>query len=610
MPVVRKAKIIATVGPSNQSVEVLRALIKAGANCFRLNMSHGDENYHKQSIQNIREAAKSEGIEVAILCDLQGPKIRVDKIQTPLQLVNEQLWIISAEENLKNLSSKEITSKWQAYAKKHCPEFSAPEVIQNIHGVIPTVYQDLVSDMRAQTPVLFDDGLIQAECLAKTEMAHNPIEKMALIKITNGGELKASKGINLPLCEVTAPSFTEKDKENLLFGLKHGIDYVALSFVRRAEDIKEAKALLHRLKVQVPVIAKIERPDAINRISEIIDVTDMIMVARGDMGVELGNHLVPSVQKMIIEECNKKGVPVITATQMLESMIHNPSPTRAEASDVANAIWDGTDIVMLSGETASGSFPVKAVEMMDKIVREAEKTPKERPLMRNTDLSSVNDSTMVAASLIAEKIGAKFIVSVTQSGNSCRRMTRFRPSTPVIGVAPTVEVARRLALLWGILPFVCSELISTNSGENTTEEIEFSLIEELREKFKLEVGDKIVITRGDGKFFERGRSNSIRVEILKAEKKKSQGLNLSKSRPNSNVQIENFRRGKILLDRDVCASCQNCVTICPHDIWQVTNNKQKETFIDITKIEKCTVDMECVRVCPSGAIEIISTDFE
>ncbi len=558
----RRAKIIATIGPSSSSKEMITQLIIAGMNVCRINMSHGTYEAHQQVIKNIREASQDTGYEVAILADLQGPKIRVDKLPEPLKLESGSEWVIGASK---------LRDLYPEYNDKY----------------IPTIYESLVADCHDGARILFDDGLIIAEATTRDRDVYK-------IKVTIGGTLKSNKGINLPDCDVSAPAFTDKDKEDLMFALKEGADYVALSFVRKKEDILAVKHLLHSLKVNIPIISKIEKPQAVDNLDEILAVTDMIMVARGDMGVEVGNHLVPSIQKMMINKCNALGIPVITATQMLESMTENPTPTRAEASDVANAIWDGTDAVMLSGETASGKYPLETIRMMDKIVCEAERTPKERPFLRTQDLSSVTASIMVAASMIAEKIDARRIVSVTESGSSCLRVSQFRPIVPVLGITNSIKVARRMCLYWGVSPFIVTD--------ETHENHEFikNVLKEVKERLKLINGDKIVLTRGDGKFFSQGSSNSVKVEIIRdAPKVKggSQGL----------LEASDDKK-KILLDTNVCASCQACVEVCPHEIWAVTKDEKKNTYIKAPNVSKCTMDMACVEKCPMGAIEIIPTD--
>jgi pyruvate kinase len=557
----RRAKIVATIGPSSSSKEMITELIVAGVNVCRLNMSHGTYEGHLAVIQNIREASRKTGYEVAILADLQGPKIRVDKLPEPLKLESGSEWVIGASK---------VRDLYPEYKDKY----------------IPTIYENLVADCHDGARILFDDGLIIAEAVVRDRDVYK-------IKVNIGGLLKSNKGINLPDCDVSAPAFTEKDREDLMFALKEGADYVALSFVRKKDDILAVKHLLHSLKVNIPIISKIEKPQALDNIDEILSVTDMIMVARGDMGVEVGNHLVPSIQKKLINKCNALGIPVITATQMLESMTDNPTPTRAEASDVANAIWDGTDAVMLSGETASGKYPLETIRMMDNIVREAEKTPKERPFLRNQDLSSVTASIMVAASMIAEKIGAKRIVSVTESGSSCLRITQFRPIVPVLGITNSLKVARRMCLYWGISPFIVTEQKEENS------EFMRNVLKEIKERLHLNNGDKLVLTRGDGKFFSQGSSNSIKVEVIRDMPKIKGG--------SQGLEEASDDSKKILLDTNVCASCQACVQVCPHDIWAVTKDDQKKTYINAAAISKCTLDMACVESCPMGAIEIIST---
>lgn len=557
----RRAKIITTIGPSTNSTEMIEKLITAGANVCRLNMSHGTHESHLQVIKNIREASKNVNQEVAILCDLQGPKIRVDKLKENLILEKDQEWVIGPID---------FIDDYPQYKGRY----------------IPTVYKDLVKDADSDSIILFDDGLMEAHATEKDG-------EVLKIKIIIGGELKSNKGINLPNVNVSAPSFTEKDREDLMFGLKNKVDYIALSFVRSAKCISDVRVLLHKLKVDIPIIAKIEKPEAIANIDEIIDATDCIMIARGDMGVEIGNHLVPGIQKDIIEKCNDKGVPVVTATQMLESMTENARPTRAEANDVANAIWDGTDVVMLSGETASGKYPIKAVEMMDRIIVEAEKKPRIRPYLRAMSLGSLSASIQVAASIIAEKNDARWILSVTQSGNSCLKMSRFKPKSRVLGITNSLSVIRRMCLYWGITPYYFED----QEDEDLSSLQEF-MVEELKSRNYVDIGDKIVITHGDGKFFKQGSSNSIRVEIIKDIKKKV----------NHNYTSVDVPKGRIILNTTMCATCQTCVNICPHDIWKFDSEK-RETFIDEKSASKCELDMQCVDKCPTGSIEIISTDI-
>jgi len=549
---VRRAKIVATLGPASNTKEMITSLIRAGLDIARVNMSHGFQDDHAKTIKTIREVSKELGREIGILVDLQGPKIRVSKLKENLIL--------------------EDNSEWEL----------GHESLGKIEHFIPTTYKDLVSDARVGARILFDDGIIQSTVIEKNT-------DTIKIKVKVGGTLKSNKGINLPDCEVSAPSLTEKDYSDLLFALRQDIDFIALSFVRTADDIKTVKNMLHGLKVRVPIVSKIEKPEAIENIDSIIEVSDVIMIARGDMGVELGNHLVPSIQKNLIKKCNLQGVPVITATQMLESMIENSTPTRAEASDVANAIWDGSDAVMLSGETAAGKYPLMALETMDQIVKEAEKTPRVRPRLRDTVISSVSSANQVAASMIAEKTNARWILSLTQRGNSCLKMSRYRPKTGVLGVTTSLRTLRRMNLYWGITPFYVDMTNRNMDG------LDSRALDKLKKEHKLINGDKIVLTYGDGNTFKEGTSNSIRVEVIKDLRK----ANVSEHR----FERVEFEKGSISLDLDVCAYCQSCISVCSYDVWEVDQNN--ETKINVKNAQNCILDNQCIDVCPTGAIEII-----
>jgi pyruvate kinase len=473
----RRVKIVATLGPASSSVSMIEKLILAGIDIARVNMSHGTHETHAQLIANIRQASQNVKREIGVLLDLQGPKIRVSKLPAPLSLEAGQEWIIVPESLLEKFHGKQ-------------------------EKIIPTTYEGILHDLVDGAQILFDDGLLEAK-VEKVKSDH------AVIKVVVGGLLKSNKGINLPTIKVSAPSLTKKDEEDLLFGIKNGADYVALSFVREAKDITDVKKLLSDKNLEIPIVAKIEKPEALTNLSQILDVTDVIMIARGDMGVEVGNHLVPAIQKNIITECNQRGVPVITATQMLESMITNSRPTRAEASDVANAVWDGTDAVMLSAESASGQYPIEAVQMMDRIVCEAEKTPKERPLLRNVPINDINSANQVAASLIAEKLYARWIISLTEHGRSCLKMTKFRPRNPVLGITPSLTTLRRMSLYWGITPYLIA------LKEDHTLINDRDVITHLQKKNLLAMGDTVVITHGDGASFSETSINSIRVEVIK-----------------------------------------------------------------------------------------------
>ena len=471
----RRAKILATIGPSSCDQKTIEDLILAGMNVCRLNMSHGTHEDHASSIQNIRNACLKVGTEIAILADLQGPKIRVDKLENHLDLVKADSWAIGLQED-----------------KNEYRDFK--------DNFIPTTYGEIVKDCRKGDAVLFDDGLIRASVVEVKE-------KAVIIKVEVGGTLKSNKGINLPDTNISIPSFTQKDQRDLAFALEKDVDYIALSFVRRKQDVLDVRKFIDKSGTKVWVVSKIENPEGIKNLESISEASDAIMVARGDMGVEVGNHKVPTYQKNIINFCNERGLPVITATQMLESMITNSTPTRAEANDVANAIWDGTDVVMLSGETAAGKYPRETVVMMDKIIKEAEKRPKSRPFLRDQNLSDAIGPLMVSAALIAEKINARAIIAITEGGNSCLSMTRFRPINHVIGVTHSLKTVRRMSMFWGISPFLLKDF-------DPEKNIEYDIISKVKEGLLLIPGDKLVISRGDGQILTQGRSYSVRIETM------------------------------------------------------------------------------------------------
>lgn len=556
----RRAKIVATLGPASSNYEMIQKLILAGMNVARINMSHSTHEAQGLLIDTVRKAASDVETEVAILLDLQGPKIRVDKLETNLILHENDEWVIGA------------TSLMPLF-----PEYK--------DKFIPTVYTNLVSDAHDKATILFDDGLMEA---VATEKIIDKRGELLKIKIITGGILKSNKGINLPDVKVSAPSLTQKDEEDLVFGLKKNVDFIALSFVREASDILHVKKILHKYKKDIPIISKIEKPEAITNFSEILDVTDLIMIARGDMGVEVGNHLVPGIQKKITKMSNERGVPVITATQMLESMIQNPRPTRAEATDVANAIWDGTDAVMLSGETAAGKYPVEAIKFMSQLIEEAEKTPRERIRVKDMEIKNTPAVLQVAASLMGEHLKAKWIVSVTERGNSCLNLSRFRPTTPVLGVTNNQDVARRLAMYWGITPYYVM------AASRDISNLESHSIKKMRKDNLIKTGDRIIITHGDGQYFMQGTSNSLRFEVIKRLPEEAE-----------EISVSTFSKGKILYDISLCASCQECIKVCPFDIWQADGDKVK---VNANQIEKCILDMACVEKCPSNAIEIIPVE--
>ncbi len=553
----RRAKIIGTLGPASSTIEQIQELIETGLDVIRINMSHGLHKDHAEVIKNVRKASKLANKEVGVFADLQGPKIRVDLIDKPLELKQDEEWYIGP------------TSLQDKY-----PQYT---------NYIPTTYKNLVKDCSVGERVLFDDGLLRAIIIEE-------VDDLLKIKIEVGGMLKANKGINLPDTIVSAPSFTDKDEKDFYFALEQDIDFIALSFVRKKEDINKVKFLLHKMKKRIPIIAKVENPEAIDNLYEIIQAADIVMVARGDMGVELGNHLVPAIQKKIIRWCNEVGKPVITATQMLETMITNFTPTRAEASDVANAVWDGTDLVMLSGETAVGKYPVDVVRTMDEIILEAEKTPKERGHLRDLALPDIQDTVMLTASVSAEKVDAKLIVSVTKSGNSCIKLSRFRPVRPIIGMTNNEKALRKMSILWGVVPY----RVELDAEKDT----ERSLINKVRDEYDLQNGDKIVVTTGVGNLFKSGMANSMKVELITRK--------VSKEDREKAMDECHFDDGSLYYNHLKCIACQSCVYICPHDIWETNHADNRRVIMVKENAPNCTVDFECVRVCPTGAIQLVS----
>lgn len=468
----RRTKIIATVGPASSSNEMLERLIQAGVDVFRLNFSHGANEEKGDVIRRIRALSDKTGRQIGILADLQGPKIRTGRME-------------NAALHLRKGDQLDITT----------------EPITGRPGLISTIYKNLPKDVKAGSRILLDDGLIELKVTSVTEgIVHTTV--------VEGGILKDLKGINLPGVDVSSPSLTEKDRVDLEFCLRMKVDYIALSFVRKASDVEDIKRIIYEHELNIPVVAKIEKPEALRNFKAILKVTDAVMVARGDLGVEINPEKVPLFQKKIIRACNEAGKPVITATQMLESMIMHPRPTRAETSDVANAILDGTDAVMLSGETASGKFPLEAVRLMAKVAEDIEKyaasTQATHPAAQT---GRIPEAVAEAACRAAITLGAKAIAVFTQSGSTAALISRFRPPLPIIAFTASQEIERRLALYWGVRTFPIG---SMNVGEDQIEAVERIL---LARGFKK--GDVVVITMGVP-LEARGSTNLMKIHKLGA----------------------------------------------------------------------------------------------
>jgi pyruvate kinase len=472
-----RTKIVATLGPASQDVDILVKLFQSGMDVARLNFSHGTHAMHEGVLKNVREACKRSGENITILQDLSGPKIRTGLL--------EESTVV-----LKNGEKFTFT-------------------IDDIRGTaqrVSTTYKRLPQDVRIGDEILMDDGKLKVRVTSKTE-------KEVICEVVTGGILAEKKGMNLPGVKVSVSSFTDKDVEDLKFGLANDIDYVALSFVRSADDIRQLREVIIR-EVQkgkrVPIVAKIEKPEAVENIDEIIKETDAIMVARGDLGVELPTEDVPLVQKMIVRKCNEAGVPVIVATQMLESMIGNPRPTRAEANDVANAVLDGADAVMLSGETSVGGFPVEAVQVMDRIIRKAEEQHRDHLdiAKKPTNREYISfDAIGRASCVIADQVGAKAIVTITHSGFSAMNTAKYRPKAQIIAVTAREKILRRLNLVWGIHGITVPDM------EGDTDKALKHINEELIKQGIVQKGDYVVTTVGIP-LFAQGSTNTIKVEKI------------------------------------------------------------------------------------------------
>jgi len=441
-------------------------LMDAGLNVARLNFSHGTHEDHKRTFGLVREVAADKGLPVAILQDLQGPKIRVRRMR------GGQVELARGSEVRLTTQDTEGTSE-----------------------VIPHTYEPLAQDVDAGDRILLDDGRLELQVLSE---AGGDVR----CRVVVGGPLSDRKGMNLPGVQLSTPALTDKDRADLDFGVDLGVDYVALSFVRRPEDVRETKELAGR----IPVIAKIEKPEAVERFDEILRVTDGIMVARGDLGVELGPERVPLIQKQLIEKTNLVGKVVITATEMLDSMRHNPRPTRAEASDVANAILDGTDAVMLSGETASGDYPVEAVQTMDRIIREIEVSARFRRLPEPPSVRRHETTNAIArAAVVASKeVDAQTILCYTESGATATLISEYRPLANILAVTASPSTHRRLALHWGVFPLLVDHTPSTDEMINRM--IEVALRARLAH-----VGEIAVVTMGSR---ERGASDLLKIHQI------------------------------------------------------------------------------------------------
>jgi len=469
----RKTKIVCTIGPASDATKVLEALIEAGMNVARLNFSHGSHRHHSEVIERLRSVSNKKGQPVAILQDLAGPKVRVGKFK------EDRVFLKSGKTFV--LRSEKVAGDDKQVSVSH------PE---------------LLKEVQENDPILVADGAI--------ELRVRKVEPDAITcKVMVGGELSSNKGINLPGRSLSITAMTKKDERDLEFGLEHGVDLVAMSFVRRRADIVAAREIMEKKGKATPIIAKIEKHEALENIDEILDSVDGIMVARGDLAVETALEKVPLVQKMLIRKGFETSKPVITATQMLKSMVESPRPTRAEANDVANAVLDGTDAVMLSEETAVGKYPVEAVKTMARIIEvtEASELGQQHATWADVESSTIARAVSHGAYHMAKDLKAAAILTPTQSGSTARMVSSFRPKQPIIALSPTEEVVRQLTLVWGVHP------VQANDYANSEDMIDQAKQEALNSGL-VQKGDRVVITAGMP-IGVTGSTNLIKAEVLK-----------------------------------------------------------------------------------------------
>lgn len=506
----RRAKIVATIGPATSSPEVLRELILAGATTLRLNFSHGTHEDHQRNIRLIRQISFELNQPVGILQDLQGPKIRLGKFK-----------------------DGSIT------LEKGDPFILTSKPMPGTQEISAVTYGPLADEVPPGSTILLDDG--------KVEMyveRVDPASRELHCRVVVGGVLSNNKGVNFPGVYLSIKALTEKDKTDLMFGLDQGVDWVALSFVRNPQDILEVKELISSAGKNVPVIAKIEKHEAIEQMEAILSICDGVMVARGDLGVELPAEDVPILQKRLIQTANRLGIPIITATQMLDSMVNNPRPTRAEISDVANAILDGTDAVMLSNETAVGKFPVQAVETMARIAVRIEREQPTKPSLEDKPGHSIPNAISQAVGRIASQLQASAIMTLTKTGATARNVSKFRPRTPILAITPHVDVARQLQMVWGVRPLLILDLPSTGQTFQAALNV-------AQEKQLLFEGELVVMTAGTLQGVA-GSTDLIKVDVVTAVLGKGVGIGQGSVSGRACVahntqDLKNFNPGSVLV---------------------------------------------------------------
>lgn len=529
----RKTKIVCTIGPASESVEKLTQLMEAGMNVARLNFSHGDFEEHGARIKNIREAAEITGNNIAILLDTKGPEIRTNNMK------DGAIELVAGNDIIVSMTEVEGTTE----------KFSV-------------TYEGLIDDVDPGSKILLDDGLIGLE-VTKIDKTAGEIHT----KILNSGTLKNKKGVNVPGVAVKLPGMTEKDANDIRFGIEQGIDFIAASFVRRASDVLEIKQLLEDNNAShIHIIPKIENQEGVDNIDEILEVSDGLMVARGDLGVEIPAEEVPLVQKLLIKKCNTLGKPVITATQMLDSMQRNPRPTRAEASDVANAIFDGTDAIMLSGETAAGSYPVEAVQTMNNIASRAEEALNYKEILskRSKDSEhSITDSIGQSVAHTALNLEVKAVITPTGSGHTARMISKYRPEAPIVAVTYDASIQRQLALVWGVYPRL------SQKSESTDEMLDVAVQEGVNSSIVTH-GDLVVITAGLP-VGEAGTTNIMKIHVIGDVLAKGQGIGRKTAfgkaviATSAKEALDKVNFGSILVtnatDRDMVPALEKCSAV-------------------------------------------------
>jgi len=571
----RRTKIVATIGPVSSSKEVISKLIEEGVNVFRLNFSHGTYESHSNIIKNIRCVSKELDTVVGILQDVQGPKIRIGDV--------EQAGVFLNEGDTYCLTNRPIT---------------ATEEMASV------TYENLLTDIKIGATILINDG--------KMELHVEDVEEDKLVcKIIVGGLLTKSKGINFPDSKLSVGSLTEKDKEDILFGIKERVDMVAVSFVQSAKDVMEAKDILLKYNYNIPVISKIECQEALKNLDSIVSVSDGVIVARGDLGVELPVEDIPLVQKEIIRKCNELGVPVVTATQMLDSMENNPKPTRAEITDIANAIFDGTDAVMLSGETAVGKYPIEAVRIMARIAQKADvEVVKKFKRIKDNRISNsiVSDSICMAAANISKNLDAKAILVTTYSGLSAKQIAKYRTPALIIAATPERATLRQLSIVWGVYPLLLPIATDTDTLIKT-------VVDESHKQKLIKDGDIVVITGTAGMPLGiAGTTNILKIEVVSTILARGIGVGndivcgraVFALTPED--AIKKVKQGDILIttmtDNDFCPAIEKCSAIITEEggltshVSVVSTTFRKSIVIGVSDIFERVEENQIITIDP------------